>query len=104
MQTASSGLVAHGTCALAALDALTPGDPNPSEKLAELMRLLVAMRDDLIAAQRAGADCGESLRRMNAIVSSIYGMEFPSEGLQWQRVCDTRDALRAWLGDHTPQS
>jgi hypothetical protein len=30
---------------------------------------------------------------MNAMLSPILGMEFPSEGLQWQRVCDTREAL-----------
>lgn len=26
-------------------------------------------------------------------------MEFPPEGLQWQRVCNTREALRALIRD-----
>jgi hypothetical protein len=74
------------------LDALSAADPEVNSKLADVVRRFVAMRDELIAAQRAGAACGEELSRVNAILSSIFGMEFPSEGLQWQRVCDTRDA------------
>jgi hypothetical protein len=87
----------NGVAALATLDALSAADPEVNSKLADVMRRFVAMRDDLITARRAGAGCGEELARMNGILSSIFGMEFPSEGLQWQRVCETREALRGLL-------
>ncbi len=87
----------HGAAALAQLQTLSPSDSETDRKMAEVMRCFVALRDNLILAKRAGIVCQEELHDMNAILSSIFGMEFPSEGLQWQRVCDTREALCALL-------
>jgi hypothetical protein len=89
-----SSIAKHGNAAVAELDSMSPGGLQTGGKMVEVMRHFIAMRDDLITAQRAGAPCGEELQRINAILSSIFGVEFPSEGLQWQRVCDTREALR----------
>jgi hypothetical protein len=83
--------------ALTALDALLPADPHSNEKLAEVMHQFVAMRDALIAAQRAGEPCRDELSQMNAIISSIVAMEFPSDGLQWKRVCETGAALHTMI-------
>jgi hypothetical protein len=87
----------NGTAALVFLDSLATADSETNRKMSEVMRRLVAMRDELIAAQRLGVPCRTQLQRMNSIFSSIFGMEFPSEGLQWQRVCDTREALRTLI-------
>jgi hypothetical protein len=89
----------NGTAALAELDSLSPADPQTGKKMGEVMRRLVAMRNDLIAVRRLGTPCDAKLEQMNAILSSMFGVEFPSEGMQWQRVCDTRDALRRLLMD-----
>jgi hypothetical protein len=90
-------IMANGAAALTSLDSLSPADSETNRKMGEVMRRLVAMRDELIAAQRVGVPCRSQLQRMNSIFSSIFGMEFPSEGLQWQRVCDTREALRSLI-------
>lgn len=55
------------------------------------------MRDALIKARREGKSCDEWLRRSNAILSSIFGTEFPLGGLQWKRATETRDALSKLL-------
>jgi hypothetical protein len=87
-------IMANGAAALANLDSLSPAESGTNRKMGEVMGRLVAMRDELIAARRLGVPCGRQLQSMNSIFSSIFGMEFPSEGLQWRRVCDTREALR----------
>jgi hypothetical protein len=97
-----SCIVRHGAAALAALDSLSPADPDTSRKLTEVMGQFVRMRDELIAAQRHGASCRTELERSNALISSIFGVEFPVAGVQWQRVCDTRDALRQLVNDAAP--
>jgi hypothetical protein len=61
------------------------------------------VRDQLIAARRAGAPCSEELRRTNAILSSVFGIEFPISGRQWTRVCEARNALKDMLhGQRAP--
>ncbi|HUN96702.1 MAG TPA: hypothetical protein VMU69_10745 [Bradyrhizobium sp.] len=89
--------MANGAAVLANLDSLSQAESGTNRKMGEVMGRLVAMRDDLIAARRLGVPCAEQLQRMNSIFSSIFGMEFPSEALQWQRVCDTREALRSLI-------
>ncbi|HEY7302366.1 MAG TPA: hypothetical protein VH684_31100 [Xanthobacteraceae bacterium] len=76
---------------------MSAADPQTNKKMGEIARRLVTMRNDLIAARRLGSPCEAELQQINAIISSIFGVEFPSEGLQWQRVCDTREALRRLL-------
>ena len=99
-----SCIAGHGGAALAELDGLSPADPDASRKLSEVMRQFVSMRDELIAAQRHGASCRTELQRNNALISSIFGVEFAVAGVQWQRVCDTREALRQLLNDAAPEA
>ncbi len=88
--------------ALHILDNLPHEDsPETRRRLAEAIDDLVRLRDELIAAQRAGAPCRDPLRAANAVLSSIFGTEFPVHGLQWKRVCETRDAIRRWLDGST---
>jgi hypothetical protein len=110
----------HGKSAYTLLDQLSASDPNAGTKLAEIMRHFIAMRDSLIAASRRGDGETEALvgprlarkggtqvdqlERMNAILSLIFGMEFPSAGLPWSRICDTRDALRHLLDEAPSKS
>jgi|GraSoiStandDraft_24_1057298.scaffolds.fasta_scaffold1030059_2 hypothetical protein len=88
----------HGETALRWLDEL-PDKNNAQERMqiAAIIQQLVAMRDDLIERRRAGEACGDALRRTNAILSSLFGTEFPLNELQLKRVCETRDALREML-------
>lgn len=88
----------RASAALQLLDSL-PHEDNPEtrKRLAEVIDELVRMRDELIAAGRAGEACEELLGRTNAALSSIFGTEFPVHGLQWKRVCETREAIRRWL-------
>ncbi len=84
--------------ALHILDSLPhEGSPETRKRLAEAIEHLVRLRDELIAAEHAGNRCEEPLRAANAMLSSIFGTEFPVHGLQWKRVCETRDAIRRWL-------
>ncbi len=88
----------HAGAAIAALEALLQGGaPTATDHLAEAVQELIRMRDGLIRELRAGRDCGQWLRQANSILSSILGTEFPIDGLQWNRVCRTRDALRQLL-------
>jgi hypothetical protein len=88
----------HGETALRWLDEL-PEKDNAQERvqLAAIIQQLVAMRDDLIERQRVGESCSDDLRRANAILSSLFGTEFPLDGIQLKRVHETRDALRQML-------
>jgi len=50
-----------------------------------------------------GQPCGEELRRTNAILSSVFGIEYPIGGHQWTRVCEARNALKDMLhGQRAP--
>lgn len=84
----------HALTAFRVLGELSSGDCEANPKLSDAMHQLIAMRNELIDARRAGEPCVDALRASNAIISSIFGVEFPSAGLQWQRVCDTRQALQ----------
>jgi hypothetical protein len=88
----------HAGAALHILDNLPEEDsPETRKRLAETIEHLVRLRDELVAARRAGEPCDPPLRAANAVLSSIFGTEFPVHGLQWKRVCETRDAIRRWL-------
>jgi hypothetical protein len=88
----------RGGTALAALERLS--DRNSAQmdgSLREAVAQLVRLRDQLIAARRAGVPCGAPLSRTNAILSTLVGIEFPTGGAQWTRVCGARDALKDML-------
>ena len=83
-----------GGAVLALLEQLCGDDPaRTDERLGEIVSRLVHMRDQLIAARRTGAPCSEELRRTNAILSSVFGIEFPVAGRQWTRVIEARGAV-----------
>jgi hypothetical protein len=87
-----------GGAVLALLEQLCGDDPRRiNESLGEVVTGLVRVRDQLIAARRAGTPCGEELRRTNAILSSVFGIEFPIAGRQLTRVFEARDALKDML-------
>jgi hypothetical protein len=71
--------------------------PRTEECVVKVVGRLVHLRDQLIAAQRAGMACSDELRRTNAIISSLFGVEFRIDGWQWARVVEARDALKAML-------
>ena len=98
MQGPNQHIRAHGEAALNELDQLQSGGSVETKKrLDEIIQRLIAMRDALIEAGRAGQSCGDGLPRTNAILSSLFGTEFPKAGLQWKRVCESREALRNLL-------
>jgi hypothetical protein len=87
-----------GGAVLALLEQLCGDDPRRiNESLGEVVTGLVRVRDQLIAARRAGSPCGDELRRTNAILSSVFGIEFPIAGRQLTRVFEARDALKDML-------
>ena len=95
---AADALRNHGGRALAALEAAHEDDPEPAaEHAAEAFTHLIRLRDELIACSRAGEGCGEGLSRINALVSVAFGVERPINGFHWERVGETRDALRELL-------
>ena len=88
----------HGGAALEALDQIHRDGPDyAKQQIDEVMKRLVLMRNDLINAEREGRYCGPWLRGSNAIRSSIMGTEYPKGGLQWDRVSETRDALKRMM-------
>ncbi|HEY7663810.1 MAG TPA: hypothetical protein VH934_11875 [Xanthobacteraceae bacterium] len=94
----SSDIRKAGERALARLDGLqSDGSVETKQQLNEALQLLVAMRDGLIESRRAGAPVDEWLSRTNGILSSLFGTEFPKGGLQWKRVCESRERLRDLL-------
>jgi hypothetical protein len=88
----------RGGTALAALERLSDRNSAPMDgSLREAVAQLVRLRDQLIAARRAGVPCGAPLSRTNAILSTLVGIEVPTGGAQWTRVCEALDALKDML-------
>lgn len=73
-----------------------PRHDNPETRiaLAEIIRDIVVVRDQLIVANRPGKECGDSLQKINAALSAIFGIEYPVGGLQWKRLIEARAALK----------
>ncbi len=100
----SAGISEHvrqkGETALRWLDEM-PGSEGPlmRQQLAAVIQELATMRDDMILLQRAGRIDVEWLNRTNGMLSSIFGTEFPLNGLSLKRVEETRSALRQMLTD-----
>jgi hypothetical protein len=67
------------------------------KNLEQVMQNLIAMRNELVDAGRNGQPVEDWLIAINAILSCLLGTEFPHNGLQWQRICESREALRDLL-------
>ena len=65
------------------IELLLGDGPIPSECLAQSVAELIGLRDELIAARRAGVLCERELASANAAISSLFGVEFPIAGRQW---------------------
>ena len=85
--------VAAATAAIHQLD--HPDVDEAKKRLERVLETIVALRDTLIAATRAGEPVHDKLRRTNAVLSTIFGTEYPLGGLQWKRVTEAREALAA---------
>jgi hypothetical protein len=98
MDEAHAALHEGGGIALATLEGMC--DKNSAQAdgaLKEAVGHLVELRNQLITARRAGTACNDELRCTNAILSSLFGVEFPIGDAQWQRICEARDALKDLL-------
>lgn len=93
-------ICAHGKAALAALCIVKPdGVMSAKKTLAMALDELVHMRDQLIGAARSGHGNAAALNRTNAIISSLFGTEFPSGAFQWKRVQEACQALQSLVGE-----
>jgi len=89
-----------GAAALAALDhALADRPDKIYGDLANAVRALVRLRDELIAERRDGRHAGAArLERVNAILSVVSGGEYPLEGVRRERIEQAREELAGLLG------
>lgn len=82
--------------AVAALDRALQDEPDKIyDDLAEAVRRLVQLRDELIAEQRATAN-RDRLDRCNAILSTVIGGEYPLAGIRRDRMQQARDELASF--------
>ena len=84
--------------ALAKLDRLLDAKDTEAEfqDMSEVTRLVVKMRDDLIARLRADpgrAGVRERLEHVNALLSVVASAEMPLLGIHWDRIKKSRDLL-----------
>jgi hypothetical protein len=72
-------------------------DIEMKQNLEQVMQNLIDMRNELIEPHRSRQQFGDWLAATNAILSCLFGTEFPHGGLQRQRISETREALRNLL-------
>jgi len=80
-----------------ALDAMHPErGANALEKLADPAQMLVRLRNDAIAAQRANTVLAppDLLRRLNQFVSVMASLEYPLGGIHWPRIESLRKEVK----------
>lgn len=73
-----------------------------AEHVAEAVRKIVRLRDELIDRRRAGDASplvADWLDRTNAILSSVVGAEFPIKGLHRERLATARDAFEKMIAE-----
>ena len=85
--------------AVAALDRALDDRPGKVyHDLADAVRCLVQLRNELTARRREG-EPGDRLQRCNAILSMVVGGEYPLAGLRRDRMRKARDELASLLDD-----
>ena len=83
-----------------------PRHDSPENRLAlvEIIRDIVIVRDQLISARRRGEGCEDNLQEINAVLSAVFGIEYPVNGLQWKRLTEARTALKNSTSGRTMQT
>ena len=78
---------------LEALDHVLEHRPDHvHDEIARATRCIVHVRDELIAARRAGdARYGDLLGHVNSLLSVLIAGEFPLAGVRWERMKRARD-------------
>lgn len=74
--------------------AIDQGSKVKHEQIAEAVRRLIALRNQLLERTRAGDMGAASLRQVNALVSLAHGAEHPLIGVHLHRMEQTRNGLR----------
>ena len=88
--------------AMAALDdALSHRPVKTGHDFSEAQRCLTALREKVIARHRdhPSAESSDRLARLNAIISVVYGGQFPIGAVPWDKVEQGRDAFARLLGE-----
>ena len=81
--------------AIEAFDAaISQGSKVRHEQIAEAVRRLIALRNQLLDRTRAGDIEGVPLKQVNALVSLAHGAEHPLIGVHLHRMEQARDGLR----------
>jgi hypothetical protein len=83
------------TLALQQIDQILAKKPEKDDHaLTEATKALCALRDDLIAARRAGDDAGrQRLETVNAVLSIVAATHFPVGEVPWEPLASARGAL-----------
>ena len=85
---------------MAALDRALEDRPDKIyHDLAEAVRCLVQLRNELTAGRREG-EPGDRLERCNAVLSMVIGGEYPLAGLRRDRLQKARDELASLLNQY----
>lgn len=93
-----AGLQARARDAVAGLDRVLDRDPEVGHAdVQAAARAVVAFRDLAILRHREGTADRGCLGQANAIVSLVFGAEFPLSGLHFDRIRQARGAMVALL-------
>lgn len=77
--------------------AIEQGSKVKHEQIAEAVRRLIALRNQLLERTRAGDIDGAPLPQVNALVSLAHGAEHPLIGVHLHRMEQARDSLRTLI-------
>lgn len=89
-------------CAMAALnEALSHRPVKTGHDFSAAQRCLTALRDSVIMHHREqpSAESRERLARLNAVISVVYGGQFPIGAVPWDSIEQARDALARLLAE-----
>lgn len=102
--TLDDGAREHGAKALAAMDRVIEDRPQSVQPAClEMTNALVRLRDALIERHRDGRNVSRHLAHTNAVISLVFSIQYPLEGVPGEKLKEARDAL-AKLIDEMAQS
>jgi hypothetical protein len=85
-----------GAKALAAIDRVVEERPQSAQPLClAVTEAVVRLRDELIAEQRraGGSDVSRHLKHTNALLSLVFSIQYPLEGVHSEKLTQARDEL-----------